>query len=135
MPAPDPAQLVAAMPFAELLGATVVEATPDRVVMTLTHRPELCTAGGLLHGGVLMSLADSAGALCAFLGLPEGATTATTSSHTVLLRAVRGGTLTATARVVHRGRRDVVVETELTDSDGRPVSRTTQTQTVLPPRR
>lgn len=135
MPAPDHAQLVAAMPFAELLGATAVEATPDRVVMTLTHRAELCTAGGLLHGGVLMSLADSAGALCAFLGLPEGATTATTSSHTVLLRAVRSGTLTATARVVHRGRRDIVVETELTDSDGRPVSRTTQTQAVLPPRR
>ncbi len=86
--------------------------------MTLTHRPELCTAGGLLHGGVLMSLADSAGGLCAFLGLPEGATTATTSSHTVLLRAVRGGTVTATARVAHRGRRDVVVDTELTDVIG-----------------
>lgn len=131
MPAPDHAQLVAAMPFAELLGATVVEATPERVVMTLTHRPELCTAGGLLHGGVLMSLADSAGALCAFLGLPDGATTATTSSHTVLLRAVRGGTVTATAEVAHRGRRDVVVDTELTSDDGRPISRTTQTQAVL----
>lgn len=133
MSAPDPAALVAALPFAALLGVTVVEAGPERVVATLDHRPELCTAGGILHGGALMSLADTAGALCAHLGLPEGATTATTSSHTVLLRAARGGTLTATARPVHRGRRDVVVETEVTGDDGRAVSRTTQTQAVLGP--
>lgn len=131
MTAPDPTALVAAMPFAELLGITVAEAAPERVVTTLAYRPELCTAGGIVHGGALMTLADSTGALCAFLGLPEGATTATTSSHTVLLRAARGGTLTATARVVHRGRRDVVVETEVTDDGGRAVSRTTQTQAVL----
>ncbi|MBC3194467.1 PaaI family thioesterase [Pseudonocardia sp. C8] len=121
------------MPFAELLGITVTDATPERAVATLAYRPEICTAGGIVHGGALMTLADSTGALCAFLGLPEGATTATTSSHTVLLRAARGGTLTATARVVHRGRRDVVVDTEVTDDGGRPVSRTTQTQAVLGP--
>ena len=127
----DTDALVAAMPFACLLGMTVDEASADRVVARLDHRPELCTAGGLMHGGALMTLADSTGALCAFLGLPDGAGTATTSSHTSLFRAARSGTLTATARVLHRGRTSVVVQTDVVDDEGRPVSQTTQTQAVL----
>lgn len=131
--APDPATLVAAMPFAEGLGMRVAEASAEAVVAHLGWRPELCTAGGLLHGGALMTLADSTGALCAFLGLPEGAGTATTSSHTTLFRAARSGTLTATARVLHRGRSSVVVQTDITDEQGRRVAQTTQTQAVLGP--
>ena len=79
MPA-DPEELVALMPFARHLGVVVDEASADRVVVRLAWAPELCTSGGLMHGGVLMSLADTAGALVTFLGLPDGATTATTSS-------------------------------------------------------
>jgi uncharacterized protein (TIGR00369 family) len=127
----DTDALVAAMPFAGLLGMVVDEASADRVVARLEHRPELCTTNGLMHGGALMTLADTTGALCAFLGLPAGAGTATTSSHTSLFRAVRSGTLTATARVLHRGRTSVVVETDVVDDEGRPISRTTQTQAVL----
>jgi 1,4-dihydroxy-2-naphthoyl-CoA hydrolase len=58
------------------------------VIAELPWAPQLCTAGGILHGGVLMSLADSAGALVAFLGLAEGQTTATMSSSTQI-QAVR----------------------------------------------
>ncbi|MDN5915050.1 MAG: PaaI family thioesterase [Pseudonocardia sp.] len=128
---PDPAALVASMPFAAGLGMTVPSASAQTVVAHLEWRPDLCTAGGLMHGGALMTLADSTGALCAFLGLPDGATTATTTSHTTLFRAARSGTLTATATVVHRGRTSVVVQTDVTDDQGRPVCRTTQTQAVL----
>lgn len=129
MTAPD--ALVDAMPFARLLGVTVAEASADRVVARLDHRPELCTTGGLMHGGALMTFADTTGAICAFLGLPDGAGTATTSSHTSLFRAATSGTLTATARVLHRGRTSVVVQTDVVDDEGRPVSQTTQTQAVL----
>ena len=76
--------LVALMPFAAELGLILDEASAGRVVARLDWAPRLCTAGGVLHGGVLMSLADSAGALVTFLGLPEGATTATASSTTQL---------------------------------------------------
>lgn len=130
---PDRAELVAAMPFAAQLGMSVSHADAETVVAHLDWRPELCTAGGLLHGGALMTLTDSTGALCAFLGLPEGATTATTSSHTSMLRAARSGTLTATARVLHRGRTSVVVQTDVVDAQGRRVCQTTQTQAVLGP--
>jgi uncharacterized protein (TIGR00369 family) len=78
-----------------------------------------------------MSLADTVGAVCAFLCLPEGATTATTSSTTNLVRAVRDGSVTATASPLHRGRRNIVVQTDLTDGQGRLVAQTTQTQAVL----
>src|SRR4051794_35705547 len=120
------------MPLARHLGIELTAATKEEVVATLAHRPELCTLGDTLHGGALMTLADSVGAVCAFLNLPEGAAGASTlESKTNLLRGVRGGTVTATSRPLHAGRRTIVVETELRDDDGRLVAKTTQTQTVL----
>ena len=86
-----------------------------------------------MHGGVLMALADTVGAWCAFLNLPEGAGTTTIESKTNFLRAVRGGTVQATARPLHVGRTVVVVDTEFRDDDERLVARVTQTQAVLNP--
>src|SRR5213083_1429422 len=74
--------LVALMPFAGEIGLTLDEASADRVVGRLSWAPRLCTSGGVLHGGVLMSAADSIGALVAFLGLAGGQTTATITSTT-----------------------------------------------------
>jgi uncharacterized protein (TIGR00369 family) len=128
----DTAGLHALVPLAQTLGLRVAAAGPDAVTLELDHRPELCTAGGVLHGGAVMALADTAGALCAYLNLPEGAAgTTTVESKTNLLAAVRGGTLVASATPLHIGSRLVVVETELRRDDGRLVAKTTQTQAVL----
>src|SRR5919202_6025976 len=116
------------MPFARLLGMTLETAEPHEVRGRLAWAPERCTAGGLLHGGALMTLADSVGAVCAFLNLPDGATTSTVSSTTSLVRGVRSGTAHAVARPAHVGRSFILVEVEVTDDDGRLVARTTQTQ-------
>ena len=132
----DPTQLLqSSMPLCATLGITGSAADPDRVVAHLEWRPDLCTSGGLLHGGAVMTLADAAGAACAFLNLPEGAIgTSTIESKTNFLGAVReGATLTATATPLHRGRTTIVIETELRLDDGRLVGKTTQTQTVLHP--
>ena len=118
------------MPFAEQLGVVLDEASADRVVARLTWGPHLCTAAGLLHGGALMSLADTAGALVTFLGLPEGATTATITSTSQLFRPVTGGSVRAVAVPVHRGRTTVTAQTSLFDSDERLVAQTTQIQAV-----
>jgi uncharacterized protein (TIGR00369 family) len=121
-----------AMPFARALGVEVTSATTDSVVARLAWAPERCTSDGLLHGGVLMSLADSAGALLAFLNLPDGAAGSTTlMSSTSFLRAVRSGFATATALALHRGRTTIVVETSIVDDEGRLVAKVTQTQAVL----
>ena len=131
MTGPDLTGLIAAMPFAAAVGVELRSAGADEVVGVLAWAPERCTAAGVMHGGALITLADSVGALCAFLGLPEGATTATSGSTTHLFRAVTEGTVTATARPLHRGRRSVVVQTDLVDGQGRRVAQVTQTQAVL----
>jgi 1,4-dihydroxy-2-naphthoyl-CoA hydrolase len=123
--------LHSAMPFTALLGATAVAAAPEEVRLHLDWDPTRCTAGGVLHGGALMGLADAAGGLCAYLNLPDGATgTATITSATNFLRAVREGHVQAVARPLNTGRTVIVVDVELHDSAGRLVARTTQTQAV-----
>ena len=126
------AQARAAMPFAETLGLELVAAAPEEVRARLAWAERLCTAGAILHGGALMSLADAAGAYCAFLNLPEGAAgTATIESKTNFFRAVREGHVHATSRPLHVGRTTIVVETDLHDDAGKRVARVTQTQAVL----
>lgn len=123
------------MPLGATLGIAAHSVTPDEVVLSMPWRAELCTTGGVLHGGAVMALADSAGGACAFANLPEGAAgTSTIESKTNFLGAVRDGTVTATARPLHVGRTTIVVETELRRDDGRLVAKVTQTQTVLMPR-
>ncbi len=119
------------MPFARLLGVELTAAAPDEVRGALDWAPERCTTGGVLHGGALMSLADTAGAVCAFLNLPDGAGTTTVESKTNFLRGVTEGRVEAVARPLHVGRRFVVVDTDLFDGRGKRVARVTQTQAVL----
>jgi uncharacterized protein (TIGR00369 family) len=120
----------AQMPLGGTLGLRTFGGA-DEVDATLEWAPELCTAGGALHGGVLMSLADTAGAVCAFLNLPPGTRTVTIESKTNFLGAIREGTVTARSRPLHVGKTTIVVETDVLDSSGRLVARTMQTQAVL----
>jgi 1,4-dihydroxy-2-naphthoyl-CoA hydrolase len=124
-------ELVALMPFAQELGVQVGAATKDEVRGRLDWRPELCTTGGALHGGALMALADSIGAICAFLNLPEGANTATIESKTNFFRGVRDRHVDAVAKPLHVGRTSIVVQTDLADADGKPVALVIQTQAIL----
>lgn len=121
-----------AMPFAGVLGIDVVAAGPEEVRARLAWDARLCTAGGVLHGGALMGLADAGGGLCAFLNLPEGAGgTATIESKTNFFGAVREGTVEAVSRPLHTGRTTIVVQTDVRDEAGRRVSLTIQTQAVI----
>ncbi|MBF6130422.1 PaaI family thioesterase [Nocardia brasiliensis] len=119
------------MPFTERLGIEVLEHGPALVRSRLAWDESLCTLGGVVHGGVLMSLADATGAVCAYLNLPEGAQgTTTVESKTNFLRAVRSGYATASASPLHAGRSFIVVETEIRDDAGKLVAKVTQTQAV-----
>ena len=128
-------QFFETMPFGQLLGIQPIRFDRDEVRGRLDWAPERCTVGGILHGGVLMSFADSLGALCALLNLPAGATTATIESKTNFFRAVRSGAVEGTSRPLHVGRTTIVVQTDLLDEAGRRVAQVTQTQAVLAPTR
>ncbi|MGH9305942.1 MAG: PaaI family thioesterase [Acidimicrobiales bacterium] len=121
-----------AMPLAATLGLRAERYTPEAVVLALDWSPELCTSNGLLHGGAIMALADSAGGACAFLNLPEDASgTSTIESKTNFVGGVRNGAATATATVLHRGRTTIVIETSVRDGSDVLVAKVTQTQIVL----
>jgi 1,4-dihydroxy-2-naphthoyl-CoA hydrolase len=124
----DPA---ATMPFAARLGVEVESASAEEVRGALAWSAELCTAGGILHGGALMGLADSVGAICAYLNLPAGASTATIESKTNFFRAVRSGRVAAVSRPLHVGRTVIVVQTDVSDDRGKAVAQVTQTQAVI----
>jgi 1,4-dihydroxy-2-naphthoyl-CoA hydrolase len=120
------------IPFAAELGIEVLHNSREEVRARLPWTASRCTTGGSMHGGVLMALADTTGAVCAFLNLPDGATgTTTIESKTNFLRPVRSGHATVISRPLHAGRRIVVVETDIVDDDGRLVARVTQSQAVL----
>ena len=121
------------MPFCDVLGLSVISATPQRVEATADWAEERTTVFGGLHGGYIMAIADSVGALCAAQNLPEGAETSTIESKTNFLRPVTGGTVTIVATPIHVGRTTIVVQTAITRDDGKSVSLTTQTQVVTGP--
>jgi uncharacterized protein (TIGR00369 family) len=122
----------AQVPLCATLGITADAAGPDEVVLSLDWAPTLCTGNNVLHGGMVMTLADSAGAVCAFLNLPEGAGgTATIESKTNFLAATRSGTVKAHSRPLHIGKRVIVLETEVRGDDGKLAAKVLQTQAIL----
>ena len=128
----DTEALNQAMPFGRRLGSSSCPRRLKRSSLRLAWAEDLCTCGGVLHGGAIMSLADSGGGLCAFLNLPDDANgTATIESKTNFFGAVREGHVRATSRPLHTGNTTIVVETDVHDAGGRHVARVTQTQAVL----
>jgi uncharacterized protein (TIGR00369 family) len=115
-----------------LLGLEISEAGPEKVVGRLTVRPELCTIGGILHGGAVMALADTLGAVGAFLNLPPNARTTTLESKTNFLGAAPvGSTVVAECTAVHLGKTTSVWQTSIRREDGKLLALVTQTQLVI----
>lgn len=122
------------MPFANLMGVEIIARQKDRVTGRLTVREDLCTAGGILHGGAYMAFADALGAIGGFLNLPPGARTTTLESKTNFLGAAKvGATVTGEATPLHIGRRSSVWQTRITAEDGKLLALVIQTQMTVEP--
>jgi uncharacterized protein (TIGR00369 family) len=123
---------IAALPFAALMGLEVTHAAPDRVEGRMVVRPDLCTAGGILHGGAAMALADSLGAVGAFLSTPAGLRTTTLESKTNFIGSAKAGTtVSAVSTPLHVGRRSSVWTTRIEGEGGKLVAVVTQTQMTV----
>ena len=124
-------QLIGPM-FPGLMGVRLLEAEPTRVVATLRVRAELCTSGGILHGGAVMAFADTLGAIGAHLNLPPGKRTTTIESSTKFIGAAKLGVeVTGTATPFHIGRSASVWQSLISNDQGRLCAVVTQTQLVL----
>lgn len=120
--------------FPGLMGVKLIEVSPERVVAEMLVRPDLCTTGGILHGGACMAFADTLGAVGTVLNLPPGRSTTTTDSSTKFIAGAKlGSTLRGESVALHRGRRTMVWQTSITNAEGRLCAVVTQTQLVLEP--
>jgi uncharacterized protein (TIGR00369 family) len=118
--------------FPGLMGLQLTELAPERVVATLEVRPDLCTAGGILHGGAYMAFADTLGAIGTVLNLAAGKRTTTTDSSTKFIAGARvGSTITGESLALHRGRTTMVWQTSIRNAEGKLCAVVTQTQLVL----
>jgi 1,4-dihydroxy-2-naphthoyl-CoA hydrolase len=118
--------------FPGLMGVRLLELAPERVLAEMDVRPDLCTAGGILHGGAYMAFADTIGAVGTVLNLPQGKRTTTTDSSTKFIAGARVGTkVTGESVALHRGRTTMVWQTMVRNSDGKLCAVVTQTQLVL----
>jgi len=120
------------MPFSDLMGVEIVEREKTRVVGRLKVREDLCTSGGILHGGAYMAFADALGAVGGVLNLEPGTHTTTLESKTNFLRgAPVGSTVTGEATPLHIGRRSSVWTTRITNAEGKLLAIVTQTQMTI----
>lgn len=118
--------------FPGLMGVRVVEATPERIVGELIVRPDLCTAGDILHGGAYMAFADTLGAVGTVLNMQQGKRTTTTDSSTKFISAARvNTTVIGECSALHRGRTTMVWQTMVKSEQGKLCAVVTQTQLVL----
>jgi uncharacterized protein (TIGR00369 family) len=120
------------LPFAKLMGVTIVSVAPDLVVGVLKVRDDLCTRPAVLHGGAIMAFADTVGAVATVANLPDGMTTTTIESKTNFFSGIPlGDTARAECTPLHKGRTTMVWQTRITRGDGRLAALVTQTQLVI----
>jgi uncharacterized protein (TIGR00369 family) len=118
--------------FPGLMGVELLETAPDRVVASMKVRPDLCTIGGVLHGGALMAFADTLGAIGALMNLAADARTTTIDSSTKFIGAApAGSTVRGECTAFHRGRTTMVWQTIVKAETGKLCGVVTQTQLVL----
>jgi uncharacterized protein (TIGR00369 family) len=115
----DPAQLArareafASVPYAKLLGLELGEIGRGQATIHLTVRDELKQNQGVVHGGAVASLIDTAAAFAVVTELEAGERVTTTDFTIHYLRPVSSGQLSATARIVRGGRRLFVLSVEV----------------------
>ena len=115
-----------------LLGLQLTEVGADRIAATMLVRPELCTTGGVLHGGAHMAFADTLGAVGTFVNLPQGKGTTTVESSTKFIAAAKlGSTVSGESTPLHKGRTTMVWQTTIRNDAGTLCAVVTQTQLVL----
>jgi 1,4-dihydroxy-2-naphthoyl-CoA hydrolase len=118
--------------FPGLMGVRLIEVAPDRVRAEMEVRSDLCTAGGILHGGAYMAFADTLGAVGTIVNLERGKRTTTTDSSTKFIAGARVGSVVSGDSVaLHRGRTTMVWQTSIRNAEGKLCAVVTQTQLVL----
>ena len=105
----------ASVPYAKLIGLELGEMKPGEANLHLDIRDQLKQNQGVVHGGAVASLIDTAAAFAVVTRLESGARVTTTDLTIHYLRPITSGRLTATARIVRGGRRLFVLSVQVTN--------------------
>ena len=125
-------QAMLAPMFPGLMGVRLTSLSPDKVEAEMPVRPDLCTGGGILHGGAYMAFADTLGAVGTVITMGAGKRTTTTDSSTKFIAGAKvGSTVTAECVALHRGRTTQVWQTTIRNADGKLCAVVTQTQLIM----
>ena len=120
-------------PFTRLMGVKIISRSAQRTESELVIREDLCNRHGVIHGGAVMAWGDTLGGMTAVSALAEGQRTATIESKTNFFAPIpKGDKARAVCIPLHSGRTTIVLQTNITRSDGRLAAIVTQTQIVLP---
>jgi uncharacterized protein (TIGR00369 family) len=122
---------LAASPFHAGLGLTVDGARAGEVRLGFDTKPEHRNLQGLVHGGVLATLADVAMGLAVRTAIPPGRRHVTIEMTVHFLRPAQPGIVTATGTALRVGSRIAFAEAGLTDAEGRLVARASGTYSVV----
>lgn len=118
--------------FPGLMGVRLTSVAPDRIVAEMVVRPDLCTGGGIMHGGAYMAFADTLGAVGTVVNLGAGQRTTTTDSSTKFIAGAKvGSTVTGESIALHRGRTTQVWQTMIRNDQGKLCAVVTQTQLIM----
>ena len=117
---------------AKQFGFELDDVAPGRAMLSMKVDERHKQVHGVVHGGVLAALADTAGGLATYMAMPRGTRVATIEMKINYLEGVAGGTVTADARVVRRGRHIAVVDCDVRSEDGTLVSKALMTFFVGP---
>src|SRR6185437_9771063 len=117
--------------FAQHVGIEVLESDQHHVLGRIILGPQHSNGRDRVHGGAIMSLADTLGAIGAVLNLPRGTVTTTIESKTNFLAAGRGQELIGESLPLHIGRNTMVWQTTIRDAEARRIAVVTQTQLVI----
>jgi len=129
---PQPEPVLGDSPFFRFLGMTVIEASKERVVLQLPCREEFRQEEGVVHGGVITALADTAAAYSVAMHLPKGTRMPGVELKLNFLRPamIGAGDLVANGTVLRVGRRISVGEA-LVFQDEREVAKASFTFLIL----
>ena len=119
--------------FPGLMGVRVTALERERVIAEMTVRADLCTSGGILHGGAYMAFADTLGAVATVINMPTGTRTTTVESKTNFIGgAPVGSKVIGECTPFHRGRTTMVWQTVIRSEAGKTLAVVSQTQLILP---
>lgn len=122
-----------AAPIAELLGFNLVEVEPGHAVFEVTPGEQHYNPIGVVHGGLAMTLLDSAMGCAVQTHMPAGGGYTTLEAKTNLVRPITAttGRLRAIGKVVHLGKRVATAEGRLEDAAGKLYAHASSTCIVL----